>query len=110
MSWLVLSADLIGGVLGAIASLLLGFPLLAEVKDRRQWDGYAEFLRLHSQANPEASRSATQLEAERSLRDRMLDDRLGRHERFRGLALLGFSLLVAAFAFMALAAAVRILQ
>jgi hypothetical protein len=40
----------------------------------------------------------------------MLDDRLGRHERFRGLALLGFSLLVAAFAFMALAAAVRILQ
>jgi hypothetical protein len=110
MRLVILYADLIGGILGLVGSLILGLPLLTEVKDRRQWEGFSDFLRRHSQMQRSEQKTAEELQAEQDLRDLMLDDRLGGYRRQRKIAVTGFLFLVAAFLFMTLATAMRMIE
>jgi hypothetical protein len=86
--------DLIGGIFGIVGSIVLGYPLITEITDRRQWDLLRQY-----KARQAGTLSDQELEAYRDLRDRLIDNRLGQHDRYRRFTICGFLLLLAAFAF-----------
>src|SRR5204863_6546410 len=98
MQAILIYSDLIGGVLGVLGSIVLGYPLVTEMTDRLHWDLLKKF-----KDRQTGSLTAMEIEAHRQLRDRLIDDRLGQHERFRRITIYGFIFLLAAFAFMTLA-------
>jgi hypothetical protein len=85
--------DLIGGVFGIAGSIVLGYPLITEITDRHQWD----LLRQYRERQA-GTLSDKEIEAYRDLRDRLIDDRLGQHDRYRRFTICGFLLLLGAFA------------
>ena len=91
-------SDLLGGVLGIFGSIVLGYPLITEITDRLQWD-------LLRQYRDKEQRALTdeEVDAYRSLRERLIDNRLGEHQRYRRLTINGFVLLLLAFLFMTIA-------
>jgi hypothetical protein len=104
-------SDLVGGVLGIIGSLVLGYPFLTEIVDRRHWD----MLRSFKQQQMLGHRSSTSLspqdiEAYRETRDRLIDERLGEYQRYRRITLWGIFCLLVAFVFMTLASYERSLS
>jgi hypothetical protein len=103
-AWLLAYADIIGGILGIIGSVILALPLVTEISDRRHWDQLSDFIRRHNAAGPktEAERAA-----EQSIRDHLLNSRLGRSQRHRKVTLFGLAVLLAAFVLMTLAALER---
>lgn len=96
-------SDLIGGFLGIVGSLVLGYPFLTEMADRRHWDLLKKFKQQMFVQESNASMSQEETAAYRQIRDRLIDQRLGEYERYRRITLLGFFFLLAAFAFMTLA-------
>lgn len=90
--------DLIGGIFGIVGSIVLGYPLITEITDRRQWD----LLRQYEERQADTL-SDQEIEAYRNLRDRLIDNRLGQHDRFRRFTICGFLLLLGAFAFTTMA-------
>jgi hypothetical protein len=96
-------SDLVGGFLGILGSLVLGYPFVTEMADRRQWDMLKKFKQQMSAQESNAAMSSEETAAYRQIRDRLIDQRLGEHERYRRITLWGFFLLLAAFVFMTLA-------
>jgi hypothetical protein len=90
--------DLIGGIFGIIGSIVLGYPLITEITDRLQWD----LLRQYKERQIDAL-SDPEIEAYRNLRDRLIDNRLGQHDRYRRFTICGFISLLAAFVFTTIA-------
>jgi hypothetical protein len=94
-------ADIIGGLLGIAGSVILAYPLVSEITDRRHWDQLSEFARRHKVAAPV---SPEEREAERHVRDHLLNDRLGRSQRNQKVTLWGLIMLVLGFLLMTIAA------
>ena len=101
MALILTYADIIGGVLGIVGSIILAYPLFSEIADRQHWDRLSDFIRRHNAAGP---KTAEEREAERSVRDHLLNSRLGRSQRHRVVTLSGLFVLLGAFVFMTLAA------
>jgi len=97
LAWALEYSDILGGILGIVGSLVLAYPLVAEISDRRRWAQLTEFLRLYRAGE---SISAEEREAQRNIRDHVLNDRLGRFQHHRMVTLLGLLLLFAGFLFM----------
>ena len=92
-------------MLGAVAALILAAPLFGEVRDRRHWQRLIRFSRrAQPDGVPAGQKTKEEIAVERRLRDQMNDARLGDVERYRFTAFLGFSLLLASFVFLAIAA------
>jgi hypothetical protein len=104
LRYLVAYSDLIGGFLGIFGSIILAYPYIGEITDRRQWELLLEFRRLIADRRNDG---AENLDAYRDVRDRMIDDRLGQHLRYRWVTMVGLLALVAAFAFMTIASLTR---
>jgi hypothetical protein len=100
VSWVLTYADIIGGILGIIGSIILAQPLVTEIADRKHWEQLSDFIRRHNAAGPKTDEERR---AEQSIRDHLLNSRLGRSQRHRKATLLGLALLLAAFVFMTLA-------
>jgi hypothetical protein len=99
MHSVLLYSDLVGGLLGIAGSLVLGYPFVIEMTDRRHWDMLKRFkqqMLAHSSMSPEEDA------AYRQIRDRLIDQRLGEHEKYRRITLWGFFLLLVSFVFMTL--------
>jgi hypothetical protein len=113
LSWLNLYADLIGGILGVLGSVILAVPLVKEIDDRRQWDGFADFLHRQSldkqSVNNNGEINSETRRALQAVRDFMLNDRLGGYRRHRVVTLTGLAFLAASFAFMTIATVLRFL-
>jgi hypothetical protein len=86
--------DLIGGIFGIVGSIVLGYPLITEITDRRQWDLLRQY-----RSRQASTLSKQEIEAYRDLRDRLIDERLGQHDRYRRFTIIGLLLLLGAFAF-----------
>jgi hypothetical protein len=101
MNWVLVNSDLIGGVLGILGSLVLGYPFVTEMTDRHHWDLLRQFKQQQMVA-PGSTRtmSAIEIEAYREIRDRLIDQRLGDYQRYRRITVWGIALLLAAFVFM----------
>ena len=54
----LLYSDLIGGVLGIFGSLILAYPYISEITDRRHWELLIEFQRRSMDAHDRNSRGA----------------------------------------------------
>ena len=104
LAWLLAYADIIGGILGIIGSVILAQPLVTEIADRNHWDQLSDFIRRHRASGPKTDEERL---AEQSIRDHLLNSRLGRSLRHRKVTLLGLAILLAAFLFMTLAAVER---
>jgi hypothetical protein len=98
MHAILIYSDLIGGVFGIVGSIVLGYPLVTEITDRLHWDLLRQFKERQTR-----SLTTQEIEAHRQLRDRLIDDRLGQHDRYRRITIWGLFLLLAAFVFMTLA-------
>lgn len=103
-AWLFAYADIIGGILGIIGSVILAQPLVTEIADRKHWDQLSDFMRRQNAAGPKTDEER---DAEQTIRDHLLNSRLGRSQRHRKVTLLGLAILFAAFVFMTLAALER---
>lgn len=103
-AWLFAYADIIGGLLGIIGSVILAQPLVTEIADRKHWDQLSDFMRRQNAAGPKTDEER---DAEQTIRDHLLNSRLGRSQRHRKVTLLGLAILFAAFVFMTLAALER---
>jgi len=108
MKWAVLYADLIGGVLGIFGSIVLALPMVFEIEDRRIWQGLSDFLEQYSKMQAGRTLTSEEAGAEREIRERMLNDRLGNYRRHQKITMTGVFLLVAAFVFMTIATGLRI--
>jgi len=89
-------------MLGAVSALILGLPLVGEIKDRRHWDRFSAIMR---RTRPS---SGPQTSIQQRLKDQLLDDRLGDHERYRFIALWGFLFMFLAFLSLGVAAVGRL--
>jgi hypothetical protein len=103
-AWLLAYADIIGGIMGIIGSVILALPLVTEIADRKHWDQLSDFIRRHKATGP---KTAEERHAEQSIRDHLLNSRLGRSQRHRKVTLFGLAILLVAFVFMTLAAVER---
>ena len=104
LAWLLAYADIIGGILGILGSLILAQPLVSEIADRKHWEQLSDFIRRHKASGP---KTAEERLAEQGIRDHLLNSRLGRSQRHRKVTLLGLAILFASFLFMTLAAIER---
>ena len=104
LDWLLAYADIVGGILGIVGSVILAQPLVAEISDRRHWDQLSDFIRRHNAVGPKTDAERI---AEQRIRDHLLNGRLGRSARHRKVTLIGLVVLLAAFVFMTLAAVER---
>jgi hypothetical protein len=104
LAWLLAYSDIIRGILGIVGSVILAQPLVAEISDRRHWDQLSDFIRRHNAVGPKTDAERV---AEQSIRDHLLNSRLGRSPRHRKVTLIGLVILLAAFVFMTLAAIER---
>jgi len=93
-------ADLLSAFFGMASALMLGLPLLRDVTDRRQWDSFERML-----SHDPSSWS----QEDRTIRDLLIDERLGNHKAYRGKAIWGFGCLLIAFGLALIAAADRLL-
>jgi len=97
-------SDLVGGVLGIIGSLVLGYPFVTEIVDRRHWDLLRRFKQQQMLGHGSStSMSPEDIQAYREIRDRLIDERLGEYQRYRRITLWGIFCLLVAFIFMTLA-------
>jgi hypothetical protein len=103
-TWLFAYADIIGGILGIIGSVILSLPLVSEIADRKHWDQLSDFIRRHNASGPKTDEERL---AEQGIRDHLLNSRLGRSQRHRKVTLFGLAVLLVAFIFMTLAAVER---
>lgn len=99
-------ADMIASLLGVIGSIVLAWPMVGELRDRRHWDRLGAFLRNRKKRNDALTPVAADEEARR-LRDQMIDERLGEAERYRFISFFGFVFLMLAFLLLAVAALQR---
>jgi hypothetical protein len=97
-------SDLTSGALGILGSLFLAYPLLSEIADRRHWDLLTNFRRqqLLSRGSKRPM-TAEEIQAYRDIRDNLIDQRLGEHQKYRRFTLWGFFCLLGSFIFMSLA-------
>jgi hypothetical protein len=95
-------SDLLGGVLGIFGSIVLGYPLITEMTDRLQWDLLRQY-----RDKEQGTLTGEEIDAYRSLRERLIDGRLGEHQRYRRLTINGFILLLLAFLFLTIASCDR---
>lgn len=100
MAWLVGNAALISGVLGLLAAFILAWPLVNELSDRKFWDMVSRF-------SPNKADPAEEKEALKSIRERLLDGRLGKYKKARLFTLGGVTLLAGAFFFLIVDALTR---
>lgn len=110
MTWMILYADLIGGILGIAGSVVLATPLVSEIGERRQWEAFLDFLQRYSAQRPDHVKTPEEFAAEREIRDHFLTSRLGGYRRYRRTTMTGLALLLAAFAFMTLATGLRVVS
>jgi hypothetical protein len=104
VAWLLTYADIIGGIFGIIGSVVLAQPLVTEIADRKHWDLLSDFIHRLNAAGPKTDEERR---AEQSIRDHLLNSRLGRSQRHRKVTLFGLAILLGAFVFMTLAALER---
>jgi hypothetical protein len=107
MHWLVAYADLISAVFGLLGSVILALPLLKEITDRRHWQRLIRFLAREHSSGPSIQKTQAEIDAERELREDLINTRLGDYDNYRFAALFGFSFLFVAFLFAAIAAVDR---
>jgi len=106
----VVYADLASAVFGILGSVILAIPLVKEITDRRHWQRLIRFIaREHSDGAP-IRKTPAEIEAERELRDNLIDTRLGDYDNYRFAALFGFLFLFIAFLFAAIAAVDRVIN
>jgi hypothetical protein len=98
MHEILIYSDLVGGIAGIVGSIILGYPLVTEITDRLHWDLLREFKERQAHLL-----TVEEIEAHRRLRDRLIDDRLGEHDRYRRITVWGLSFLLVAFLFMTVA-------
>lgn len=104
MHWVLVYSDLIGGLLGIIGSLVLGYPFVTEMTDRHHWDLLKTFKQQQMlAAGSTRSISPQEIEAYREIRDRLIDQRLGDYQRYRRITVWGIFLLLVAFVFLTVA-------
>jgi hypothetical protein len=108
LNWLLVYSDLIAGILGVAGSVVLGWPFISETADRRHWERLAAFKRRRSSGSDPLG--PAELEAYKNLRDQLIDDRLGQHQRYRRVTITGFGLLFLAFLFVTAASFERIIE
>jgi hypothetical protein len=107
---LIIYADLVSAVFGILGSIVLAIPLVKEITDRRHWQRLLRFMARQQPDGTPLRKTAAEIEAERELRDSLIDTRLGDYENYRFAALFGFSLLFLAFIFAGVAAIDRVIN
>jgi hypothetical protein len=113
MSWILQNADWLSGLIGAVGSGILAWPMLSEIRDRRHVDRMADLRRRLRELNGKKKVAAQSTavptlpalpightadeEALREIREGLIDDFLGNYQQHRKVAFVGTFLLFVSF-------------
>jgi len=103
-------ADLLSAVFGILGAVILAAPLFGEITDRRHWQRLVQFTSRATHNEHAVPKSPTEIEAERKLRDQLIDERMGEYHTYRFSAFFGSACLLIAFIFLGIAAIDRALS
>jgi hypothetical protein len=101
-------SDLVSAVFGIVGALILAIPLLNEITDRRHWQRLVRFSSRPALDGQVLQKSGAEIEAERQLRDQLVDSRMGSYQKYRFAAFFGSASLLLAFIFLGIAAVDRL--
>ena len=100
MDWVLKNADLLSALFGLAAAVVLGWPALKAVRDKRRWEQQRRLAARHK--NDAASHGALE-----DIRDHVEAGQLGGANEAAWFNLIGFALLALSFIFLAMAALER---